>query len=335
MKFLVTGAAGFIGFHTSKRLLEEGHQVAGLDNLNEYYDPNLKLARLEVLKNFSEFSFHRQDLADAKALCELVSAFQPERVIHLGAQAGVRYSIENPSAYVQSNLVGFANILETCRQHEIPHLVYASSSSVYGANTKQPFSEKHGTNHPLSMYAASKKSNELMAHSYSNLFALPTTGLRFFTAYGPWGRPDMALFLFTKAILANEPIKLFNFGNHQRDFTYIDDVVEGVLRVAKSIQRPDKSFNTDAPDPDHSSAPYRVYNIGRGRTVELMDFVRAIEKNLGKAAIIENLPLQAGDVPKTWADCSALEKDYAYRPDTTVEEGIANFVEWYREYYQA
>ncbi len=333
MRFLVTGVAGFIGFHTAKRLLDSGHQVTGLDNLNDYYDPRLKHDRLKLLQPYPDFSFHKLDLVQGKEIQELVADYRPERVIHLAAQAGVRYSIENPSAYAQSNLIGFLNILEACRHAETPHLVYASSSSVYGANAEIPFSTQHGVDHPLSMYAATKRANELMAHSYSSLYQLPTTGLRFFTVYGPWGRPDMALFLFTRAILAGEPIKVFNYGKHQRDFTYIDDIVEGVIRVAESIAKPDPDWDARNPRPDTSKAPYRVYNIGNNKPVELLQYIETLETHLNKKAIRNELPLQPGDVPDTWADCSALVEDFQYAPETPVSVGIQRFVEWYRDYY--
>lgn len=334
MRYLVTGVAGFIGFHTARQLLVSGNHVIGLDNVNDYYDPKLKYARLALLEGYENFEFHKHDLVDGPFVNQLMVENKPDRVIHLAAQAGVRYSIENPHSYVQSNIVGFLNILEACRQAKTPHIVYASSSSVYGANTNIPFSSKHGVDHPLSMYAATKKANEMMAHSYSSLFQLPTTGLRFFTVYGPWGRPDMALFLFTRAILAGEPINVFNYGKHQRDFTYIDDIVEGVIRVANGIAKPDSDWDSDNPKPDSSSAPYRIYNIGNNKKVQLLDYIETLEKCLGTKAIRNELPMQAGDVPDTWADCSELVKDFGYRPDTPIEIGIKHFVDWYREYYE-
>jgi UDP-glucuronate 4-epimerase len=333
MKYLVTGAAGFIGFHTAKILLERGHEVIGLDNLNAYYDPQLKHARLAVLEPFDRFEFHRIELADTTAVMDLITGSRPGRVIHLAAQAGVRYSIEKPHEYVQSNVVGFLNILEGCKAAGTPHLTYASSSSVYGANTHIPFSGKDGVNHPMSMYAATKRANEVMAHSYSSLFKLPTTGLRFFTVYGPWGRPDMALFLFTRAILAGEPIKVFNYGKHRRDFTYIDDIVEGVIRAADHVAQPDPDWDGDHPAPDSSYAPFRIYNIGNNQPVELLTYIEMLEKHLGKKAERIELPLQPGDVPDTWADCSELAADFDYKPATPVGEGIRRFVEWYMNYY--
>ena len=333
MHYLVTGAAGFIGFHTAKRLLETGHHVTGIDNINDYYDTKIKYDRLSLLQIHEQFEFHERDLVEADFVADLITGQKPERIIHLAAQAGVRYSIENPHAYVQSNIIGFLNILEACKLARTPHLTYASSSSVYGANTAIPFSSKHGVDHPLSMYAATKKSNEMMAHCYSSLFQLPTTGLRFFTVYVPWGRPDMALFLFTRAILAGEPIKVFNYGKHQRDFTYIDDIVEGVIHTANGIAQPNPDWDSNNPDPDSSRAPFRIYNIGNNRKVQLLDYIETLEIQLGIKAIRHELPLQAGDVPDTWADCSELAEDFGYAPSTPVETGIARFVEWYREYY--
>ena len=333
MRYLITGAAGFIGFHTAKQLLEAGHKVIGIDIVNDYYDPQIKYDRLELLKTNKNFEFHKRDLTEGDFVTELVGDNKPDRVIHLAAQAGVRYSIENPHAYAQSNLIGFLNVLEACRHAKTPHLSYASSSSVYGANTKVPFSSKDQVAHPLSMYAATKIANEMMAHSYSNLYRLPTTGLRFFTVYGPWGRPDMALFLFTKAILAGEPINIFNYGKHQRNFTYIDDIVEGVIRIADSPAQVDPNWDAANPAPDSSNAPYRIYNIGSNKTVQLLDYIDTLEKELGKKAIRNELPLQAGDVPNTWADCSELGDDFDYAPSTTIDVGIAKFVEWYRDYY--
>ena len=334
MRYLITGAAGFIGFHTAKQLLEAGHKVIGIDIVNDYYDPQIKYDRLELLKTNKNFEFHKRDLTEGDFVTELVGDNKPDRVIHLAAQAGVRYSIENPHAYAQSNLIGFLNVLEACRHAKTPHLSYASSSSVYGANTKVPFSSKDQVAHPLSMYAATKIANEMMAHSYSNLYRLPTTGLRFFTVYGPWGRPDMALFLFTKAILAGEPINIFNYGKHQRNFTYIDDIVEGVIRIADSPAQVDPNWDAAKPAPDSSNAPYRIYNIGSNKTVQLLDYIDTLEKQLGKKAIRNELPLQAGDVPNTWADCSELGEDFDYAPATTIDVGIAKFVEWYRDYYK-
>ena len=333
MHYLITGVAGFIGFHTAKQLLEAGHKVTGIDIVNDYYDPKIKYDRLALLQKHDAFDFHKKDLVDSDFVTQLVVDAGPDRIIHLAAQAGVRYSIDNPHAYIQSNVIGFLNVLEACKQAKTPHLVYASSSSVYGANTNIPFSSKRGVDHPMSIYAATKKANEMMAHSYSNLFQLPTTGLRFFTVYGPWGRPDMALFLFTRAILAGEPINVFNYGKHQRDFTYIDDIVEGVIRIANSIAQPNPDWDSNNPDPDSSKAPYRIYNIGNNNKVQLLDYIETLEKQLGKKAIRNELPLQAGDVPDTWADCSELVEDFGYKPSTTVEVGIERFVKWYREYY--
>ena len=334
MKILVTGAAGFIGFHTAKQLLEDGHQVIGIDNLNDYYDPRLKTARLDVLKGYQAFEFKRMDITDKAEIDQLFQTRGFDRVIHLAAQAGVRYSIENPMAYVETNLVGFANILDACRHAKTPHLIYASSSSVYGLNTRVPFSEHAIADHQVSLYGATKRANELMAHSYSHLYGVPTTGLRFFTVYGPWGRPDMALFLFTRAIMAGEPIKVFNYGKHNRDFTYIDDIVEGVLNIARKIPDGNPDWDAANPDPGSSPAPFRVYNIGNGNPVKLDDYIAAIENALGKKAIREELPLQPGDVPDTWADCSGLERDFGYKPSTPVEEGINRFIAWYRKYYK-
>lgn len=333
MNVLITGAAGFIGSTLGKRLLEEGHAVCGLDNLNDYYDVNLKKARLEKLQAFPEFDFQKLDLADRPGVKALFESRQFDCVVNLAAQAGVRYSIENPASYVDSNLVGFGNILEGCRHTKVKHLVYASSSSVYGLNTQMPFSVRHNVDHPISLYAASKKANELMAHTYSYLYNLPTTGLRFFTVYGPWGRPDMALFLFTKAILNDEPIKVFNNGNMQRDFTYIDDIVEGVIRVMKNVPEADPDWSPEQPTPSSSCVPYRLYNIGNNQPVALMDFVHAIEDAIGKKAVIDYLPMQPGDVPATYADVNDLIADTGFKPSTPVPEGINNFVEWYKAYY--
>ena len=330
---LITGAAGFIGFHLSRRLLEEGYRVFGVDNLNDYYDPQLKHDRLEILKGYENFDFQRVDLADRKRLERLFEMQPFEVVVNLAAQAGVRYSLTNPQAYVDANLVGFVNILECCRHHEVRHLVFASSSSVYGANTNMPFSVHHNVDHPVSLYAASKKANELMAHTYSHLFGLPTTGLRFFTVYGPWGRPDMALFLFTRAILEDKPIDVFNHGKMKRDFTYIDDIIEGVVRVMQKIPDPNPAWNGDAPDPGTSYAKYKIYNIGNNQPVELMDFIGAIESALGKTARKNFMDLQPGDVPATYADVDDLIRDVGFKPGTPISEGIANFVKWYEGYY--
>lgn len=334
MKVVVTGSAGFIGSNVSMHLLERGDEVLGIDNLNDYYDVNLKLGRLERVKAYDKFTEAKINLEDKDAIFDTVSKFKPQRVINLAAQAGVRYSIENPSAYVDTNLVGFCNILEACRHHEVEHLVYASSSSVYGANTKMPFSVHQNVDHPLSLYAATKKANELMAHVYSNLYGLHTTGLRFFTVYGPWGRPDMALFMFTKSILAGKPIDVFNYGNHRRDFTYIDDIVEGVIRTLDHLPEKNETWNSDSPDSASSFAPYRLYNIGNNAPVELNHYIEVLEDCLGKKAERNLLPLQPGDVPDTYADVEALIQDVDYKPNTTVEVGIRNFVDWYREYYK-
>lgn len=333
MKVLVTGAAGFIGFHLSQRLLARGDQVVGIDSLNDYYDVNLKKTRLARLQDHENFSFVQLDIADREGVAALFRREGFQRVVNLAAQAGVRYSIENPQAYIDANIVGFGNILEGCRHNQVEHLAYASSSSVYGANEAQPFSERHNVDHPIALYAASKKANELMAHAYSSLYKLPTTGLRFFTVYGPWGRPDMALFLFTKGILDGEPIKIFNHGNMIRDFTYIDDIIEGVVRVLDNPAAPNPAWDGQQPDPATSYAPYRVYNIGNNNPVKLMDFIEAIEKALGKKAIKNMMEMQPGDVPSTCADVSALQNDLGFKPDTSVEEGIQKFVDWYREYY--
>jgi UDP-glucuronate 4-epimerase len=332
---LVTGAAGFIGYHVSRRLLERGDNVIGLDNLNDYYDVRLKEARLERLKRFYTFRFFRLDVSDRKGLNRVFENARADVVVHLAAQAGVRYSLQNPHAYLDSNLAGFLNILEACRHHEIGHLVYASSSSVYGANRRMPFSVHDSVDHPVSLYAATKKSNELMAHTYSHLYGLPTTGLRFFTVYGPWGRPDMALFLFTRAILDEKPIQVFNHGRMRRDFTYIDDIVDGILRVIERVPEPNPGWDTDSADPGSSSAPYRLYNIGNSQPVELMDFIRVIEGALGKKAKVEFLPLQAGDVPETYADVEDLARDTGFRPTTSIDEGVHRFVQWYRNYYNS
>jgi UDP-glucuronate 4-epimerase len=336
MKVLVTGNAGFIGFHVAKRLLQRGDSVIGLDVVNDYYDVSLKEARLKRLEEISsgdQYTFIRGDLTDNNLLDSCFREQGVDRVIHLAAQAGVRYSLENPRAYIESNVTGFINILEACSKHSVDHLTYASSSSVYGANSSMPFREIDGVDHPLQIYAATKRSNELMAHSYSHLFSLPTTGLRFFTVYGPWGRPDMALFKFTKNILNDEPISVFNNGNHSRDFTYIDDVVEGVVAVNDNAAVPNNSWNSEKPLPHSSSSPFRIYNIGNGKPVKLDAYISAIESALGKQAIRNNLPIQKGDIPDTFADSGMLQKDFSYSPSVSVEEGVRNFVEWYREYY--
>ena len=333
MRFLVTGAAGFIGYHTAKALLDRGDEVIGLDNLNSYYDVKLKEARLRRLEGRNGFKFHKLDLADRSGVESLFAEERPARVIHLAAQAGVRYSLENPHAYIDSNIVGTLHILEGCRHTGVEHLVLASSSSVYGANTAMPFSVHQNVDHPLSLYGASKKANELMAHTYAHLYRLPVTALRFFTVYGPWGRPDMALFLFTRKILSGEPIDVFNNGNHARDFTYIDDIVEGVLRSADKVAEPDGSWSGDHPDPATSAAPYRVYNIGNNNPVELMQFIACIEKAVGREAKKNFLPIQPGDVPKTYANVDALAHNVGFKPSTPIEVGIPRFVEWYRSYY--
>jgi UDP-glucuronate 4-epimerase len=334
MRVLVTGAAGFIGSALSARLLARGDQVLGFDNLNDYYDPTLKQARLARLSPQPGFRFVKASLEDRAALESAFSAFKPQRVVNLAAQAGVRYSLENPHAYIDSNIVGFTNILEACRHGGVEHLVYASSSSVYGANRKLPFSVQDPVDHPVSLYAATKKANELMAHTYSHLFALPTTGLRFFTVYGPWGRPDMALFLFTRKILAGEPIEVFNHGKHTRDFTYVDDIVEGVMRTLDRVAQPDPAFDPVHPATATSSAPYRVYNIGNHQPVELSRYIEVIEECLGRKAEKILLPLQPGDVPDTCADVEELARDTGYAPATSVEQGVARFVDWYRDYYR-
>lgn len=333
MTFLITGSAGFVGSALCLRLLERGDTVIGLDNHNDYYDPALKEARLARHLDHPNYTHIRMDLADREGIERVFSEYKPQRVVNLAAQAGVRYSIENPLAYIDSNIVGFAHILEGCRHHHVEHLVYASSSSVYGANEHMPFSVHDNVDHPLSLYAASKKSNELMAHTYSHLYDLPTTGLRFFTVYGPWGRPDMALFKFTKAIAANEPIKVFNYGKHRRDFTYIDDIVEGVIRVLDKPATANPDWSGQEPDAASSRAPWRVYNIGNHQPVELMDYIAAIEKAMGKEAEKELLPMQPGDVPDTYANVDELIEQFDYKPSTPVEEGVANFVQWYKEFY--
>ena len=334
MKILVTGSAGFIGFSLSKKLLERGDFVIGIDNHNNYYDPKIKEARLKELLKVKNYHHFKIDISDEKSLKKIFDDNQPNKVINLAAQAGVRYSMKNPLAYINSNVLGFAHILENCRNHKVQHLVYASTSSVYGANTKMPFSEHNSANHPLSLYAASKKTNELMAHSYSHLYQLPTTGLRFFTVYGPWGRPDMALFKFTKNILEEKSIEVYNNGNHTRDFTYIDDIVDGIIKTSDNIANPNLHWNSNQPDPATSNAPWRIYNIGNNKPVELMSYIRALEQALKKKAKINFLPLQPGDVPNTYADIKNLHEKFNYMPKTSVEEGVNNFVKWYKEFYQ-
>jgi UDP-glucuronate 4-epimerase len=334
MKILVTGSAGFIGSMLSIRLLERGDEVVGIDNHNNYYDPKIKEARLERLVKYKNYKHYKTDLNDNKKLSEIFKIHKFQKVVNLAAQAGVRYSIENPLAYINSNIVGFAHILENCRNNKVEHLVYASTSSVYGANTKMPFSEHDSVNHPLSVYAASKKSNELMAHSYSYLYQLPTTGLRFFTVYGPWGRPDMALFKFTKAIIEEKPIDVFNNGKHTRDFTYIDDIVEGVIKTLDNPATSNVNWNSKQPDPATSRAPWRIYNIGNNNPVQLMDYIKALEKTLGKKAKINFLPLQPGDVPDTYANVDNLKKKFNYKPSTSVISGVSNFVKWYKDYFR-
>jgi UDP-glucuronate 4-epimerase len=334
MKVLVTGAAGFIGSAVSLRLLAHGHEVVGIDNLSDYYDVKLKRARLQRNKAYTGYTDLRVDIADREGVARAFKAHRPQRVVNLAAQAGVRYSLENPHAYVDTNLVGFLNILEGCRHQAVEQLVYASSSSVYGANTRMPFSVHDNVDHPVSLYAASKKANELMAHTYSHLFRLPVTGLRFFTVYGPWGRPDMSLFLFTHNILAGKPIDVFNYGEHRRDFTYIDDIVEGIVRTLDKPATPNEYWSGNSPDPATSSAPYRLYNIGNNRPVELMRYIEVLETYLGKKAQRNLLPLQPGDVPDTFADVQDLAEDVGYRPSTSVEDGVKSFVDWYRSYYR-
>jgi len=333
-RILVTGAAGFIGFHLSKRLLDEGYEVTGLDIVNDYYDPALKYARLAILEKYPAFVFVKKNMADRKAMEELFAKGSFDVVVNLAAQAGVRHSLKDPYSYADSNLVGFLNILEGCRHNKVGHLVFASSSSVYGANTKMPFSVHDNVDHPVSIYAASKKANELMAHSYSHLYGIPCTGLRFFTVYGPWGRPDMALFLFTKAILEDKPINVFNYGKMERDFTYIDDIVEGVIRVMKRPAKPNPEWSGDTPDPGSSYAPYKIYNIGNNQPVQLMKFIEIIEETLGKKAEKNLLPLQPGDVPATYANIDDLIRDVGFKPDTPLEVGIPKFIEWYKDYYK-
>ncbi len=333
-KILITGSAGFIGFHLAKKAISQGYEVVGIDNMNDYYDVSLKQSRLAVLKQLAGFTFIQQDLADAAGLNRLFSEHSFACVINLAAQAGVRYSLINPHAYLESNLHGFLNVLEACRHHKAGHLIYASSSSVYGANTKMPFSVHHNVDHPISLYAASKKANELMAHTYSALYDLPTTGLRFFTVYGPFGRPDMALFLFTKAILEGKPIDVYNNGKMRRDFTYVEDIVEAIVRLIPRKPTPDPEWSGLAPDPSSSFAPYRIYNIGNNKPVELLRFVEVIEEKLGKKAVINFMPLQDGDVPETYADVDDLIRDVDFKPATPIETGIENFIDWYREYYK-
>jgi UDP-glucuronate 4-epimerase len=334
MKILVTGAAGFIGFHLSRRYLEQGHSVVGLDIINDYYDPAIKHARLDILKGYPAFTFARLDLAHAADIAGLFQAHGFDLVVNLAAQAGVRYSLQNPRAYIDSNIVGFLNILEGCRHTKVGHLVFASSSSVYGLNTHMPLSPHRGVDHPISLYAASKKSNEMMAHSYAHLYGLPCTGLRFFTVYGPWGRPDMALFLFTKAILAGKPINVFNYGKMRRDFTYIDDIIEGVVRIGEKPAAPNPDWDSANPDPATSSAPYRIYNIGNNHVEDLSRYIEVLEKELGRKAEWNLMPMQAGDVPATEADVDDLVRDVGFKPSTTIEDGVAKFVAWYREYYK-
>jgi UDP-glucuronate 4-epimerase len=334
MKILLTGAAGFIGYHVSQRLLARGDEIVGVDNLNDYYDPSLKEARLARLLEHPRFRIERFDVGDRDRMAQCFRDVAPQRVVHLAAQAGVRYSLTNPHAYTHSNITGFLNILEGCRATGVEHLVYASSSSVYGANTLQPFSEHHNVDHPVSLYAATKKANELMAHTYAHLYGLASTGLRFFTVYGPWGRPDMALFLFTRGILAGEPISVFNEGRMVRDFTYIDDIAEGVVRVVDQVAAPDPRWDSAHPDPARSRAPYRVFNIGNNEPVQLLEYIRVLEDELGRKAIMQLLPMQPGDVPSTMADVSELEAAVGFRPRTSVREGIRAFVAWYREYYR-
>ncbi len=331
---LVTGAAGFIGFHLAQQLLKRGDRVLGVDNLNDYYDPTLKQARLDQLTPHDQFTFVQLDLADRAGVAQLFDDYPIDKVVNLAAQAGVRYSLENPLAYIDSNVVGFTNVIEGCRHHQIQHLVFASTSSVYGANGKQPFEEADSTDHPMAIYAASKKANELIAHSYASLYQLPCTGLRFFTVYGPWGRPDMALFKFTKNILENKPIDVYNRGQMVRDFTYVDDIVQGVIHVLDQPAKPNDQWEANHPDSASSYAPYRIYNIGNSQPVALMDYIHAIEKSLGQQAEFNLLPMQPGDVPGTYADTTRLKQDLGYQPATTIDQGVAAFVAWYRDYYQ-
>ncbi len=333
-RIFVTGAAGFIGYHVSRRLLAQGHEVIALDNVNAYYDVRLKEARLQHLQQSEGFVFFRNDLCERAVMERIFAEKQPEFVIHLAAQAGVRHSLRDPYTYIDSNMMGFLHILEGCRHHPVKHLLYASSSSVYGSNTAMPFSEHHDASHPVSLYAATKRANELMAHSYSHLYDIPTSGLRFFTVYGPWGRPDMALFLFTRAILAGKPIQVFNYGDMQRDFTYVDDIVEGIVRLLDHPAQPDPAFSTAKPDPATSSAPYRLFNIGNHQPVRLMDMIEAVEEVLGKPAQKELLPIQPGDVPATYADASALSAVTQFKPATPIREGVRHFVEWYLDFYR-
>jgi UDP-glucuronate 4-epimerase len=334
MKILVTGAAGFIGSVTARKLLERGDTVVGLDNFNSYYDVTLKEARASLLEPFDSFTMQRLDLADRTGMEKLFAREKFDRVVHLAAQAGVRYSIENPHSYIESNIVGTLHVLEGCRHNDVEHLVYASSSSVYGANTAMPFSIHQNVDHPLALYGATKKANELMAHTYSNLYNLPTTGLRFFTVYGPYGRPDMALFMFTRNIIEGKPIDVFNYGNHRRDFTYVDDIVEGVIRTMDHVAEPNDAWDSDEPDPGTSRAPYRLYNIGNQQPVELMRYIEVIEECVGKKAEKNLLPMQPGDVPDTYADAEDLARDVGYKPGTPIETGVRNFVDWYIDYYQ-
>ena len=334
MKIIVTGTAGFIGFHLAKALLDRGDEVIGVDNLNDYYDVSLKQARLDQLLPYPHFTDVRMDIADKEKMEALFRQHKPQRVVNLAAQPGVRYSLQNPHAYIDANIVGFMNILEACRHHKVEHLVYASSSSVYGANTAMPFSVHHNVDHPVSLYAATKKANELMAHTYSHLFNLPTTGLRFFTVYGPWGRPDMAMFTFTRQVIEGETLDVYNYGHHRRDFTYIDDIVEGVVRTLDTVATPDSTWSGEHPDPASSQAPYRIYNIGSNNPVELLRYIEVIENVVGKKAKLNLLPMQPGDVPDTYADVDALIKDIHYQPKTAIEEGVNNFVQWYREFYR-
>lgn len=337
MKILITGVAGFIGFHVAKKMIQRGDFIVGVDSLNDYYSPAIKNARLEILHQeaivANNFLFIRGNLSDKSIIDECFKKHDFDRVIHLAAQAGVRYSLENPQAYVESNIVAYVNILEACRYQQVPHLTYASTSSVYGANTVMPFKESQGANHPIQFYAATKRANELMAHSYSYLFNLPTTGLRFFTVYGPWGRPDMALFKFTKNIIEEKPIQLFNQGNHTRDFTYIGDIVAGIISASDQIPNPNPSWNSNSSDPSSSSAPYKIYNIGNSMPIKLTKYIDAIEKFLGKKAIREYLPLQPGDVPDTYADIGSIQRDLNYKPYVNVDEGVKSFIDWYRDYY--
>jgi UDP-glucuronate 4-epimerase len=334
MKLIITGSAGFVGFSLCIKLLKSSYDIIGIDNHNNYYDPKLKETRFNKLIKYSNYQHYRIDLSDQESLEKVFKEHRPEIVINLAAQAGVRYSIINPLAYINSNVVGFANILENCRHYNVNHLIYASTSSVYGANTKLPFSEHDSANHPLSIYAVTKKSNELMSHSYSHLYGLPTTGLRFFTVYGPWGRPDMALFKFTKDILDEKPIEVFNNGQHTRDFTYVDDIVNGIIKVLEKPAKPNLQWNSNQPDPATSKAPWRIYNIGNNKPIELMKYINILENALGKKAIINFLPLQPGDISNTYADISALKENFNYTPSTPVTEGVNNFVNWYKEYYK-